>query len=120
MKEMTRIGPWHLAQVRGSTFPDQVRDRLLSSGSALQRRVNLAQFLRYSLDLRAESIGELGQYSGNSAHMQDFLLHRVVDEIDTPALYGVRVVGVRILGIVKGNPAPVSPAIDPVFLKQRD
>lgn len=35
VKEMTRIGPWHLGHVRGSTFLDQVRDRLESSVSAL-------------------------------------------------------------------------------------
>ncbi len=33
MKAITRIGPLHLGQVRGSTFPDQVRDRLQFSVS---------------------------------------------------------------------------------------
>jgi len=50
MKAMTAIFPWHMGHVRGSIFPDQVRDRLRFFVSALQRRVNLAQFLRYPLD----------------------------------------------------------------------
>ena len=34
MKPMIRMIPRHFGQVRGSTFPDQVGDRLRSSGSA--------------------------------------------------------------------------------------
>jgi hypothetical protein len=33
MNAMIRIRPWHLGHVKGSTFPDHVRDRLRSFGS---------------------------------------------------------------------------------------
>ncbi len=57
----------HFGQVSGSTFPDQVRDRLLSFESAL------AQFFRYSFDESSGSSME-GMMSSRSCFMLFFRL----------------------------------------------